>query len=388
MRVLLVHCHYQIRSGEDQVYAAEKDMLRAVGVDLDTFEDDNARIKEQGAFKTAFDTVWSRDAYKAISERLRAKRYDVVHIHNFFPLMSPAIHHAARHAGAAVVQTLHNFRLFCLNGIFFRDGRICEDCVGRPMLLPGIAHGCYRGSRAGSATVATMLQTHRLLGTWDRQVDIFITLYESWRQKLITCGLDGDKIVAKHNFLKDPGLGEGGGDYALFAGRLTVDKGVPHLLEAWQRLGKRIPLKILGDGPLKAEVAAAAERTEGLEYLGTRPYGDFMELLSRARFAISASIWFEAPRVVMEAAAFGVPMIVSAVGPSADLVHDKQTGLHFEPGNVEDLVKTVTWWLDHPEVHEPMKARARQEYEAMFTPEANAERLLKIYDQAIQRRAA
>lgn len=386
MRILMVHARYQIRGGEDECFEAERDLLRGAGVQVDTHEDDNRRVDEQGQLRTALDTIWSERAFGALQERLRAGRHDVVHVHNTFPLLSPAVYHAAKAEGAAVVQTLHNYRLMCPSGIFYRHGHVCEDCKGRALAWPSVLHACYRGSRAGSAVVAAMLAGHHALGSWQRKVDAFIALNDFMRAKHIEGGLPAARIVVKPNFVgHDPGPGDGDGGFALFVARLNKEKGVDTLLRAWERLGARIPLRIMGDGPLTAEVRAAAARLAGVEYLGRRPLAEFYQLLGRAAFFVFPSTWYEGfPRTVVECYARGVPLIASAIGPIAEVVADGETGLHFRPGDAGDLVAKVEWLLARPELRARMRANARREFETKYTAEANLPRLLEIYDQAIR----
>jgi glycosyltransferase involved in cell wall biosynthesis len=385
MRILMVHCRYQVRGGEDECFEAEQRLLRAAGVDVDTYEDDNRRIEQLGALRTARDTVWSASAYRAIRARLREKHYDIVHVHNFFPLISPAVYHAAHAEGCSVVQTLHNYRLSCPAGIFYRDGQVCEDCLGKAIPWPGVLHGCYRGSRAGTAAVAAMLSVHRLLGTWERKVDLYIALNDFMRRKAIAGGLPADRIAIKPNFVgDDPGVGDGQGGFALFTARLNAEKGVAELLAAWRRLGSRIPLKIMGDGPLTEMVKAAAATTPGIEYIGRRPLAEFYDLLGQARFFIFTSTWYEGfPRVINECYARGTPIVASAIGPIAEVVADGRTGLHFRPGDVDDLVAKVEWLLDHPADHARLRIGARQEFEAKYTAESALKQLLSVYRQAI-----
>jgi glycosyltransferase involved in cell wall biosynthesis len=385
MRVLMVHCRYQIRGGEDECYEAEQRLLREAGVEVDGFEDDNRRVEQRGSLRTAIATVWSATAYREIRARLRAKRYDLVHVHNFFPLISPAVYHAAQAEGCAVVQTLHNYRLSCAAGIFYRDGRVCEDCLGKAVPWPGVLHGCYRGSRPGTAAVAAMLAGHRLIGTWRNKVHLYIALNEFMRQKAIAGGVPASKITIKPNFVSpDPGAGSGAGGFALFTARLNREKGVPELLAAWQRLGAKIPLKILGDGPLSEEVRRAAAGNPAIDYLGRRPLAEFYELLGQARFFIFTSTWYEGfPRVISEAYARGTPIIASGIGPIAEVVADGHTGLHFRPGDVDDLVAKVIWLLDRPDRQAALRHNARAEFEAKYTAEANLRQLLAIYERAL-----
>lgn len=388
MRVLMVHCRYQIRGGEDECFEAEQQLLREAGVEVDTYEDDNHRIGQLGPLRTGIETVWSERAYDAIRARLRARPCDVVHVHNTLPLISPAVYHAAQAEGSAVVQTLHNYRLSCPSGIFYRAGKVCEDCLGKAVPWPGVVHGCYRGSRAGTAVIATMLAGHRLLGTWSRKVDLYIALNEFMRRKAIAGGLPAEKVVIKPNFVSpDPGLGDGRGGFALFVARLNEEKGVPQLLEAWQRLGARVPLKIVGDGPLTELVQRAAATIPGIEYLGRRPLAEFYRLLGGARFFVFTSTWYEGfPRTISECYARGTPIVASAIGPIAEVVADGRTGLHFRPGDVDDLVAKVSWLLDHPDEQAALRQGARHEFETRYTADVNRAQLLAIYRRALDER--
>jgi glycosyltransferase involved in cell wall biosynthesis len=316
---------------------------------------------------------------------LREKPYDIVHVHNFFPLISPAVYYAAQAEGCSVVQTLHNYRLSCPAAIFYRDGHVCEDCLGQTIAWPAVLHRCYRGSRSGTAAVAAMQAGHRLVGTWQRQVDLYLVLNDFMRRKAIAGGLPADRIVVKPNFVdNDPGVGAGQGGFALFTARLNREKGVPELLAAWRRLGSRVPLKIMGDGPLTEMVKEAAARMPGIEYLGRRPLAEFYELLGQASFFVFTSTWYEGfPRVINECYARGTPIVASAIGPIAEVVADGRTGVHFRPGDVDDLVARVEWLLEHPGEHAKLRVGARQEFDAKYTAEGGFRQLLAAYQRAI-----
>jgi glycosyltransferase involved in cell wall biosynthesis len=388
MRVLLVHGHYQIRGGEDEVFEAERGLLQAAGVEVDSHTDDNNRIAERGRLRTAADTIWSRSTHKAVVERLEARPADIVHVHNFFPLISPAVYAAARAGGAAVVQTLHNYRLICPNGLFYRDGRICEDCLGRSVPWPGLAHSCYRGSRAGSAAVVSMLATHRWLKTFETQVDRFIALTDFGRRKFIEGGLPADRIVVKPNFVADLGAGEGGGGFALFAGRLTEEKGIRVILDAWETLGATLPLRIMGTGPLEAEVAARAEAMAGVTFLGRQTLDAVHDAMGKALCFVLGSTWYEGfPRVISECYARGLPLIASAIGPIIDVVEDGQTGFLFRPGDAGDLVLKTERLLGLPaDDQAALRQNARRTFETYYRAETNREQLLGIYRDAILQR--
>ncbi|OKH37916.1 glycosyl transferase family 1 [[Phormidium ambiguum] IAM M-71] len=381
MRILSVHNRYQIRGGEDESREAEERLLREMNHTVEVYEEDNERVASINPLQMAFRTVWSMDAYQTVKQRLASQPYDLIHVQNFFPLISPSVHYAAKAVGVPVVQTLRNYRLLCANALFFREGRVCEDCLGKPIPWPGIVHSCYRDNRMASSAVVTMLTAHRMMRTWQNQVDIFITLTEFARQKFIEGGFPAEKIVVKPNFVHpDPGVGEGRGGYALYVGRLSVEKGLDTLLTAWEKLEGKIPLKIIGDGPLADRVADLAARLPQVEWLGRKPLKEVYELIGEAMILIFPSEWYETfGRVAVEGFAKGTPAIAANIGAIAELVEHGRTGLHFQPGNSTDLAAKVEWILQHQKELTQMRHEARAEFETKYTAEKNYKRLMEIY---------
>lgn len=387
MRVLVVHNAYTYRGGEDSVRELEERLLVSHGHQVDTFLDSNDRIADLGSVGTAARTIWSSGAYRGLRQRLRDTRPDVVHVHNTFPLISPAAYYAARHEGVPVVQTLHNYRLLCLNSFLYRDGHVCEDCVGRTTPWPGVLHACYRDSRPGSLVVATMLVVHRALGTWRRMVDAYIVLTEFERRKMLEAGLPTDRIHVKPNFVDpDPGVGPHAADSVLFVGRLSPEKGIVTLLAAWRQLPRPVPLRIIGTGPLAPMVEAAAAELPNVEWLGPQPASEVARLMGDALAVIFPSEWYETfGRVAIEAQAVGTPVIAANIGAIAELVGEGRTGIYFAPGDAADLAARVDWAWTHRADLAEMGRRARQEYEAKYTAEKNYAMLMAIYRRAIAR---
>lgn len=387
MRILSIHNKYQIRGGEDQSRESEESLLREMGHEVEVYEENNLRVPAVGAVNLAFRTVWSREAYQTVEQRLMETAYDLVHVQNFFPLISPSVYYAAKAQGVPVVQTLRNYRLLCPNGLFFRDGKVCEDCMGKPIPYPGVLHSCYRDSLAASGVSATMLTVHRAMQTWQEKVDLYISLTEFARQKFIEGGFPADKIVVKPNFVyPDPGLGQGLGGYALFVGRLSEEKGLDTLLAAWKQLKNPMPLKIVGEGPLANLVAEAAEKCPKIEWLGRRPIAEVYALMGEAMVLIFPSKWYETfGRVAVEAFAKGTPAIAANIGAIAELVDHGRTGLHFQPGDATDLATQVEWVLQHQREWGQMRQEARAEFEAKYTAEENYRRLMEIYSLVLPR---
>lgn len=380
MHILSIHNNYQIRGGEDESREAEENLLREMGHQVDVYAENNDRIDSISAATLACKTIWSTEAHRIVQQRLKSANYSVVHVQNFFPLISPSVYYAARAVGVPVVQTLRNYRLLCPNGLFFREGRVCEDCLGN-VPLPSMVHACYRQSRAATSVTAAMLVVHRALGTWSKQVNLFISLSEFARQKFIEAGWPGEKIVVKPNFVHpDPGVGSGSGGYALFVGRLSVEKGLDVLLKAWKTLGSAVPLKIVGDGPLAPQVVAATQRLPHITWLGRKPMSEVYQLMGEAQMLIFPSKWYETfGRVAVEAFAKGTPVIASNIGAIAELVDSGRTGLLFSPSDPADLAAKVEWAISHPQQLQQMRDRARAEFEAKYTARSNYARLREIY---------
>lgn len=386
MRILVAHNRYQQAGGEDSVVQAEVSLLRSKGHEVDVLENDNDDIAGWvAAAKTSIQCVYSISAAREAQRRIARFRPDVVHIHNFFPRLSPSVHSACYAAKVPVVQTLHNYRLLCPAATFLRDGKVCEDCLGKCVPWPAVQHGCYRQSRLASAAVANMLAVHRAWGTWNRTVSRFIALTQFARDKFIAGGLPEERIVVKPNFVDpDPGMGTGKGDYALFVGRLSEEKGIRTLLAAWSQLPTSYRLKIVGEGPLASMVKDASAVGGGTEWLGKRSKDEVSQLMSEATVLVLPSVWYEGfPLVLVEAFAAGLPIIASRLGAMEELVSDGETGRLFTPGHSEELVRATEWAFSHSDQLLAMRHRARREFEKRYTADANYEILADIYQSAL-----
>lgn len=385
-KVLVIHNFYQQAGGEDVVFRNEIDLLHQHGHEVIEFTAHNDEVNAMGKVALAANTIWSRSSKQKLASLIAHEKPDIAHFHNTFMVISPAAYYACREAGVPIVQTLHNYRLSCVNATFFRDQQVCEDCLGKLFALPGVIHGCYRDSKVASGVVAGMLTAHRLRGTWTRVVDQYIALTEFAREKFIRVGLPAEKVVVKSNFLTDdPGQGTHQGQYAVFVGRLTEEKGVRLLLEAWRELPDT-PLKIVGDGPMMDELQSLIVQysLKQVELLGRKPRTETLQLIKDAHTLIFPSQWYEGmPMTIIEAFACGTPVIATRLGAMQTIIEHERTGLHFQTGSPSDLATQVKRLWSQPEWGQRLGMAGRQMFEQQYTADENYGQLLRIYDAAM-----
>ena len=390
MKIVMVHNTYQQPGGEDVVFEQERAMLEEAGHNVVPYCQSNWEVETYDGLRRlllAKRTVWASDTCTAFRKLLQREKPDLVHVHNTFVMISPSIYSACTEAKIPVVQTLHNYRLLCPAATFFRDGKVCEDCV-HGSLWRGVAHRCYRHSYSATAVVAMMLAYHRMRDTWKREVACFVALSQFARNKFVEGGLPAERVFVKPNFVHpDPAASIGQREFALFVGRLSPTKRVSTMLAAWKRLTVPIPLVIVGGGPgleqLKME--ASQLNLNNVVFKGQLPRDATLASISRARFLISASEWYENfPVTLAESFACGTPVICSRLGVMQEIVDDGRTGLHFTSGDPEDLARKVEWAWTHPEEMSAMGRTARTEYESKYTAEKNYPILMEIYQRAMK----
>lgn len=388
LSVLVIHNQYQQPGGEDVVVRAEVDLLRGAGHRVLQFTQNNATLANCTPLDKAalfFTTTWNPTAYSAIRTLIEKERPDLAHCHNLLPQVSPAAYYACQSAGVPVVQTLHNYRLFCPAGTFFHNGQVCQECTRS--LAYAVKRGCYRSSRLETATVAMMLEFHRLRRTWTSSVNAYIALTEFSRNFFITLGLPDKNIHVKPNFLShDPGQRSSPGSYALFVGRLSPEKGALEMLRTWLHL-PHIPLVVVGDGPLYRDASQMVRRSGSthIRLLGRRSVEDTKAQMKGARFLVFPSRWYEPfGMALLEAAAAGVPAIAARIAGVPELVIEDKTGLLFDLQKADDLASKANWAWSHPAEMEAMGSAARQLYLQNFTAEKNYESLLNVYRSAVR----
>jgi glycosyltransferase involved in cell wall biosynthesis len=385
MKILFVHNRYQQAGGEDNVVTAEAKLLADQGHDVELWSVDNKDLPTglTGKIKTAMATSYSSSSWAIAREELCHFQPDVVHVHNFFPQISPSIYDACLNEGVPVVQTLHNYRLICPGAMLMRAGKICEQCItGSP--YQAALYGCYRGSKLGSLVVAHMVAKHRQQGTWQHKVNRFIALTDFAKSKFVEAGFPADKISVKANFVHDP-LQETARpnpttpSFALFVGRISEEKGIKTLLKAWSSLDNQALLKVAGAGPLEALLPGK----KNIAALGRQSTEEISRLMQQAAFLVLPSEWYEGfPLVLVEAFAHGLPVLASRLGSMADIIKDGETGLLFEPGNADDLADKMKSLLDNPQQAQQLGDNARRTFLEKYTAEQNYTELMAIYEDA------
>ena len=391
MRVLLVHNYYgsSAPSGENRVFELEKALLEAHQHEVQTFTRHSDEIRALGLLgsaKGALATPWNPWMAHAIRREIRQFKPTLVHVHNTFPLISPAIFRAIGGCAARVL-TLHNYRLYCPAAIPMREGKVCTECLQHRSPWPAIQHGCYRSSRVATMPLAINVGLHRALGTWKREVDAFIALSAFQAERMIESGLPGEKVHVKPNFYPGRPSIVPWGDreaYVVFAGRLSAEKGVLNLLRAWRTWGEDAPhLKIAGDGELRPELERMSVGLR-VQFLGQLNADEAQAAIAKAKLLILPSEWFEGfPMVLREAFAFGTPAAVSDIGPLPSIVRHDVSGVVFQPASPGSLLREVRAAWETPRLLERLGQGARSEFDAKYTENANYASLMAIYQKAI-----
>jgi glycosyltransferase involved in cell wall biosynthesis len=391
MKVVVAHNRYSSAqpSGENTVVDTEMRQLADAGVDVVPFlrsSDDIGALPLAQKALLPMSPVWAPAAQRALGAVLRAERPDVLHLHNPYPLLSPWVVRTAHAHGVPVVQTVHNFRHVCAPGVYFRDGGPCHDCLGKRVAVPAVRHACYRGSRLQSAVMATTLAVHR--GTW-RSVDRYLALTPKIAEHLRTARIADERITVKPNSVPDPGTHDEVGSGLLFVGRLTEEKGVRLLLDAWSRRpdGDLGSLRFAGDGPLRGEVEAAAASRTDVTYLGRLDPADVRAAMRSAAALVTPSTWDEVcPMVVVEALSNGRPALITDRGGLPFLVGTGAGAAGWVvPPDAESFAAALPLVLDEA----PGRAvAARRRYVDAFRPEIVTGQLLGVYTELSARAAA
>lgn len=386
MKILQVHNYYQLPGGEDIVVSNEKKLLESFGHTVIQYTRHNSEIENYSLrekFSLFKSTYWSKKSFSEISAIIKKEEPDICHVHNYLPLISPSVFYACKENNIPVVQTLHNYRMLCANAYLFRNGSVCEECLGKS-LCHSVKYGCYRNSRIQTYVVASSMEKHKQRGTFDNFVDAYICLTEFQRNKMIEGGISELLLQVKSNFIHDdPGFENNSENFLISAGRLDIQKGTDILIKSIDRLENDIKIMVAGSGPSEEQVKTHPK----INYAGQLSHNELIQNLKKSYALIFPSVCFEGmPLTIMEAFACGKPVIASRLGAMEELITEGYNGLLFEPGNPEELAQKINRAAKHPEEIKRMGENARKEFEEKYTADMNYKLLIDIYQKVIERK--
>jgi glycosyltransferase involved in cell wall biosynthesis len=399
MKIVILHNAYPQYGGEDTVVANETAMLARYGHEVVPFIVPTEESGLMNLIRCGLSAVWNPFSARKLKSFLLQEKPDIVHCHNTFPLLSPSVFAACHSAGIPVVQTIHNYRHICPAGGFFRDGEICEECIGKRFPAPALKHQCYRKSRIASMIPTLTAYAQRVRRTFDRDVDVLIALNQFGKQKLVEGGLPADRIVIKPNFCPEPASSN---SYprsnekrftVCFAGRFSIDKGIQVLLSAWVAFAEsldehqktRVCLRIAGGGELETLVSKTAAKDPTIQYEGSLSHEATLAMIEQSDALVCPSLWYEGmPMTLLEAFSAGRPVIASEIGGLPEMVRHGANGLLFSPGDGSQLASCFNMLFSSGELRREMGGNAHRIYESYYTEKANFPLLDKIYTDAIQ----
>ncbi len=383
MKIVLFHNYYQLPGGEDCVVQAEQKLLQSHGHDVDLYAVKNKTLENFNFFKKFKSTLWNQDCYHLFLSYLKKEKPDIIHLHNDFPLASPAIIHAAHVAGVPIIQTLHNYRQMCANGLLSRKGKACEECIGKNFGWPAIVHKCYRDGYLASFAGAMRNFVHYKKKTWTQLIHGFIAPTEFVKQKYVDSGIDPSHIIVKPHFVEKPGtVSAKGGGFGLVIGRLTPEKGVDQILEIYDSDKTLPPIKFVGRGPLKNHIEEMASKDQRISF---EPWADasvLAQLYDACDYVICAARVYETfGRVIAEAFSHGKPVVCPSGGAFEELVEDHLTGCIYDPNaggqGLSQAIKRMTQLLKQSP--QTIQQRCYETYRRRFSAEQNYHFLIKIY---------
>lgn len=395
MKVLALHNFHRkgSASGDDQVFKSETDLLEKHGIHVIKYtvcndEFDNAGVR--GKIKATLGMLWNNDNYRAVQKIIKEEKPDVVHIHTFFPLLSPSVLYAAKRCGVKVVATLHDTRFICPCATSLRGTELCNKC-GDGKYLRMCRYGCFKGSKLQSLIVAGIFKYHRIRKSFYKQIDHYICLNENQIELLTGIGFDRKKITKKYNFVPDiedelnTAVENNLPDrYVVFYGRIGEEKGIRVLIEIWNTI-QEIPLVVMGGGPLEEEFRIWAEHHPNVYFLGYTPHDKCLSIVRGGEFVIFPSIWYEGCSMVeIEAESLGKGLVATDLGFSSEAIKNGVNGYKVQPGNIEEFRKQIEELWNKPKECKEIGLNARKDYEEKYKPENNYYQLMEIYNSIIE----
>lgn len=390
MKILVIHNYHRTgsASGDDQVFKKETELLQKHGNEVYRYTVSNDDFDQQdilGKIKLTFGMLWSTKNYREIKKIIKNRKPDIVHVHTFFPLLSPSILYAAKKSKVKVVATLHDTRFICPCATSLRNGCICNKC-GDGHYLRMAKYRCFKNSWLQSLIVAGIFKIHRILKSFYKKIDGYICLNDNQIELLKNTGFENQKIFKKYNFVPDTNLLSSKNKlpvlptrFVVYYGRIGEEKGIYILMKVWEKL-KDIPLVVMGGGPLEDEFKRWARKQDQVHFFGYTPHEECLSIVKKAEFVVFPSIWYEGCSMVqIEAESNGKALIATDLGFSTESIRNGYNGYKVNLGDVEGFVRTIKMMWEDPDKCKEMGKNARQDYLDKYLPEDNYNQLMKIY---------
>lgn len=394
LKILAIHNFHRkgSASGDDQVFKAETVLLEQHGHKVIRYTVSNDEFDKAGVFgklQATFGMLWSRKNYKNIQKLISKEKPDIVHIHTFFPLLSPSVLYATKRMNVPVVATLHDTRFICPCATSLRGTKLCNKC-GDGHYLRMCKYGCFKGSKLQSLIVAGIFKYHRIRRSFYDQIDRYICLNDNQIRLLESIGFDKAKIAKKYNFVTDAeanlkavkvdGLPE---RYVVFYGRIGEEKGVRVLMKAWNKLD--IPLVVMGGGPLEDEFRSWAEKKQNVYFMGYTEHNKCLSIVKGAEFVVFPSIWYEGCSMVeIETMSLGKGLVATDLGFSCEAIEDGFNGYKVKLGDIGEFRHKIQELWSDPVKCQELGYNARKDYECKYKPEDNYMQLMRIYEDMIK----
>lgn len=391
MKVLAIHNFHRkgSASGDDQVFKSETKLLECHGNEVIRYTVSNDEFDNSGLIGKILATLgmlWSLKNYNAVKRIIKIERPDIVHVHTFFPLLSPSILYAAKRSGAKVVVTLHDTRFVCPCSTSLRGTELCNKC-GDGKYFRMCKYGCFKNSKLQSFIVACIFYYHRLRKTFYTQIDHYICLNENQIKLLTDIGFENHKITKKYNFVPDAeaniqaikvdGLPA---RYVVFYGRIGIEKGIRQLMQIWEELPD-IPLVVMGTGPLEEEFRIWADQHKNVYFLGYTQHDICLSIVKGGEFVVFPSIWYEGCSMVeIETESLGKALIATDIGFSAEAIENGMNGYKVKLEDTQGFVDIIQYLWGDPDLTKKIGENARKDYESKYLPEDNYNQLIKVYE--------
>jgi len=382
MKVLIVHNTYSQYGGEDKVFQQEFAFLKKILGDDHVFAY-QVTSKGLSPLKIAGSIFFARKHYRVVYDLIKEHAIDLVHIHNFFPVLSGSVFKASKNAGAKIVHTLHNYRWWCVGAEFYRkEAGICTLCTQPKSFWSAVRYKCYRKSFFQSLLAQLAFGYYKKSGVL-QSIDLFFVLTEFQKKIVLLQGIDPDKVVVKPNWVEQKAMGDAVENRSgyIFVGRLEPSKGIELLLATWEKLPVDFILTIVGTGSLADDLRRQYANYNNIIFKGAVAPDGIQELIQSAKYSIQPSLWYETfGLTIIESMRVAVPVIGFRVGTRIELIEDHRTGFLCLPDQLADTIQMAESYMDYSLLCENASSFAKQ-----FEAEPIMAKQIAYYEELLNR---